>query len=99
MKKVQKFDFYAGALAAAVLLVLLVVGAELFSSLKEFLKGLFTHHWIGKVALSAAAFVVAGYFYRSKAVFGVDIGKAAWYAVVGSFAVIFLFFVWHFMFG
>ncbi|MBI2137021.1 hypothetical protein HYU12_00715 [Candidatus Woesearchaeota archaeon] len=98
MKKVQKFDFYAGALAASVLLVLLVIGAELFPTLKELLKSVFTHHWVGKVVLSAAAFAAAGFFYRGKTIFGMGIGKAAWYAVVGAFAVIFLFFVGHFLF-
>ena len=94
--KKEKFSFYNGAFAASVLLAVLVIAAELAKPFKDFLASVFTHHWIGKAVLTAAAFVIIGYAYKQDKVFGVKSENASWYAVLGSLAIIFLFYVIHF---
>ena len=100
-KKIEnvKFSFYNGAFAASVLLAVLVIAAELAKPFKDFLASVFTHHWIGKAVLTAAAFVIIGYLYKQDNVFGVKSEKASWYATLGSLAVILLFYILHFFVG
>ena len=95
--KKEKFSFYNGTFAAAMLLAVLVIAAELAKPFKDFLASIFTHHWIGKGILTAAAFVIVGYLYKQDKVFNVKSEKASWYATLGSLAVIFLFYVIHFL--
>jgi len=95
--KKEKFSFYNGTFAASVLLAILVIVAELAKPFKDFLASIFTHHWIGKGILTAAAFVIVGYLYKQDKVFNVKSEKASWYATLGSLAVIFLFYVIHFL--
>ena len=95
----ERFSFYNGAFAAAVLLAVLVIAAELAKPFKDFLASIFTHHWIGKAVLTAAAFLIVGYVYKQDNVFGVKSEKASWYATLGSLAVILLFYVLHFFGG
>lgn len=92
----EKFSFYNGAFAASILLAVLVIAAELAKPFKDFLASIFTHHWIGKGVLTAAAFVIIGYTYKQDKVFGIKSEKASWYAILGSLAVIFLFYIIHF---
>ena len=52
------------------------------------LAGVFGHHWIAKAVLVAAAFILAGYFGREKAVSE----KTAWYSTIAVLVIIFLLF-------
>ena len=79
------------------LLAVLVIAAELAKPFKDFLASIFTHHWIGKAVLTAAAFVIIGHSYKQDNVFGVKSEKTSWYAALGSLMVIFLFYIIHFL--
>ena len=87
---------YNGASAASVLLAVLVIAGELYAPFKAFLASVFTHHWVAKAVLVMAAFVIVGFVYKEKKIFGMESGKAAWYSVLGSLAVIFLFYIIHY---
>ena len=91
------FHFALGATVSAWLLALLVVGAELAPAFKEWLKAVFWHHWIGKVAVTLGAFIVVGMLFsraRIRKIFSVDVDRAAWWSVLGSLAAILLFYIW-----
>jgi hypothetical protein len=85
----KKFDFYGGIFLASMLLPAAVIVAEMFAPFKNLLTSLFTHHWIGKLAIVIAAFVAGGYFLRKKA-------ERVWYVTLGSLAAILLFFMLHY---
>ncbi len=91
------FSFYNGAFAASLLLAILVIVAELAKPFKDFLASIFTHHWVGKGVLTAAAFIIIGYVYKQDNIFGIKSEKASWYATLGSLAIIFLFYIIHFL--
>ncbi|MFQ5837999.1 MAG: hypothetical protein ACE5HJ_04375 [Thermoplasmata archaeon] len=57
-EKVPLWGFYAGAVAAMILVSILTVSGELNAGLKGWLKATFMHHWIGKGVLATFAFVV-----------------------------------------
>ncbi|MAH03570.1 hypothetical protein CMI39_02170 [Candidatus Pacearchaeota archaeon] len=89
----KKFNFYAGGFAASNLLTILVILVELSSPFKEMLTSVFIHHWIGKFILITIGFIVFGFTYKKDRIFKKDIKKAAWYSVVGSLDIIFLFYL------
>ncbi len=92
-----KFNYYFGATASAWLLAILVIAAELFAPFKDFLKNMFSHHWIGKAILIILAFVVFGFLMKNKDSTGnISDDKLAWYSVLGSLLVILLFFMIEF---
>lgn len=92
-----RFNFYLGAAASAWLLTILIVVAELVEPFKNFLKDLFTHHWIGKAVLITFAFLVFGFLFRNKDSIGnIPEDKLSWYSMLGSLILIFLFFVFEF---
>ena len=91
------FNFYLGAAAAAWLLAVLVVAAELAKPFKELLKAVFLHHWIGKAVLMVLAFLLAGYFLRNRHSVGeLSDERVGWYSVLGSLAIILLFYALEF---
>lgn len=54
---------YAFALSASVtvlFIAVITIWADLYAPLKDSLKNMFTHHWIGKSVLSAALFLILG---------------------------------------
>lgn len=90
----EKFNFYLGAASSAWLLVALVVIAEIAEPFKNFLKGTFTHHWIGKAVLATIAFLLFGFLFKGKTSIGnIADEKLAWYSAIGSLLAIFLFFI------
>ena len=92
-----KLNFYFGAAASAWLLVILIVIAELVEPFKTLLKTTFGHHWIGKAVIITFVFLVVGFLLRNKASIGnFSDDKLAWYSVLGSLIVIFLFFIMEF---
>lgn len=95
----KNFNFYNGAFSSSILLAVLVIAAELYPPFKASLASIFSHHWIGKAVLVAAAFMIVGFAYRENKMFGIESGKAAWYSVLGSLLVIFLFFMLHYIIG
>ncbi len=93
-----KFNFYIGAGMSAWLLAVMVIVAEIFVPFKDTLKNIFTHHWIGKGVIIAAAFVAFGFLFGKKSkVLNFSDDNFAWYSILGSLAVIFLFFVIEFL--
>lgn len=92
-----KFNFYLGAAASAWLLAILVIVAELYEPFKNLLKSTFSHHWIGKAVIITIAFLVFGFLLRNKGSIGnFSDDKLAWYSMLGSLIVIFLFFIMEF---
>ncbi len=54
---------YAFAISASVtvlFIAVITIWADLYAPLKDWLKAMFTHHWIGKSVLSAALFLILG---------------------------------------
>ncbi len=88
----MKLNFYSGTSVSAWLLTALVIVAELVEPFKESLKTVFTHHWIGKGILIIIAFIVFSLLLKEKE----TDEKVSWYSVIGSFAVIFLFYLIHY---
>jgi len=86
-----KFNFSLGLFASSLVLAILVIAAELFSSFKNFLKEVFTHHWVGKAVIITAVFIVFGFMFRNRNNSYDD--KRSWYATLFSLAVVFLFFL------
>ena len=96
----MKFNFHFGAAASSWLLALLVITAELAPPFKDFLKATFGHHWIGKTLIVAIVFFLTGILLANKN----SIGKykdeqLSWYSVLGSLAVILLFYIFEFVKG
>ncbi len=94
----KRFNFYLAASVSAWLLAALVMASELVGPFKELLKALFTHHWVGKVLVVTAVFVVSGFLLSEKKSVGTfQAADAAWYSVLGSLGAIFLFFLIEFL--
>ncbi len=95
----RKFNAYLGAAISAWLLAIMVILSELSPSFKEFLKGTFTHHWLGKLIITVAAFLIFGWLLRNeKSMFGSREDKFAWQSMIGSLIVTLLFFmIYYFM--
>ncbi len=93
----KKFNGHAGTFAASLVLTILVVAAELVPFVKTFLAAVFTHHWIGKAVIISLAFIAVGFGYQKKKIFNVQYEKISWYGVLGSLAIIFLFYIIHYI--
>ena len=87
-----KFNFYLGESASSLLLVILVIITEVSDSFNNLLKLIFTHHWIGKAVLMVLVFFIFGLIFRRDIEKEAD-KKIAWYSVIVSLSIIFLFFV------
>ncbi len=48
------------AIAAVIFVVVITISANIYLPIKDWLKNVFTQHWIGKSILSAAVFIVIG---------------------------------------
>ena len=93
-----KFNFYLGATVSAWLLVILIVIAEFIVQFKTFLASTFGHHWIGKAVIVTFAFLAFGFLLKNRNSIGdLSDDKLAWYSVLGSLIVIFLFFAVEFL--
>ena len=93
----KKFNHYNGTFAASTLLAALVIAAELYAPFKTFLASVFTHHWIAKAVLVAAAFIIVGFAYKQNKLFGIEDGKIAWYSTLANLAIILLFYIFHYV--
>ncbi|OGZ04207.1 MAG: hypothetical protein A2648_01335 [Candidatus Lloydbacteria bacterium RIFCSPHIGHO2_01_FULL_41_20] len=47
-----------GAIVAVFVVSVLVIGGEFYAPLKDWLKATFTHHWLGKSAISVMSFIL-----------------------------------------
>ena len=92
----KKFNYYSGIFYASSILTIIIILAEFLSPLKSFLASIFSHHWIGKIVLTAVIFLIFGFLYKDKKLFGALQEKAAWYATLGSLIAIFIFYIIHF---
>ncbi|HIK02866.1 TPA: hypothetical protein H1012_03425 [archaeon] len=94
----MKFNYYIGATAGSWLLLALILAVEFSAPFKGVLVSIFSHHWIGKAVLVTLAFAAAGFLFAGKkSVAGIADRDCAWYSIVSVLALIFLFFVLHFM--
>ncbi len=86
--------------AVAILIAVLTIVGEMWSPLKDTLKAVFTHHWLGKGALSIVMFVFvyklrANIFARNESVI-----KSIYISIVAilvATAAMLIFFVLHFL--
>ena len=49
-----------GAIVSIIFTAAITIGGELYLPLKDWLKNVFSHHWLGKSVLSIAVFIVSG---------------------------------------
>lgn len=83
----MKFNLYLAATASAWLLTILVIITEISKPFKEFLKNIFTHHWIAKAVIITLAFIIFGLIQKKTK------KDIAWYSVIGSLITIFVFYI------
>ena len=89
----MKFNFYSGGIFASWVLTLSVILAELVQPFKDVLTTAFTHHWIGKIVLMGVVFLIFGFAYKRKKMFGKKLEHVAWKSVTWSLNTIFLFYL------
>ncbi len=58
-------SFTASAIMAITLIAVLTISAEVYKPLKDLLKEMFIHHWIGKGVLSFFGFIIVGFILQS----------------------------------
>ena len=89
-----KFNYALGSAASAWLLLVLVILSELSEQFKNLLVIAFWHHWLGKIVLVTLCFLVSGFALKDRNyVAKLSADKLAWYSVLISLLIIFLFFV------
>tara|TARA_B100000745_G_scaffold219274_1_gene145997 strand:+ start:10164 stop:10487 length:324 start_codon:yes stop_codon:yes gene_type:complete len=102
-KHITLKDVNAAAEAAglvAILVTIITIVGEVWLPLKDTLKLIFTHHWLGKSALSLALFVFIYWLRRNKPVRSNQVARSVYGAIVLSFIASFAlvaFFVLHTM--
>jgi hypothetical protein len=89
-----------GVAIVSILVAVLTIGGEEWAPLKDFLKNIFTHHWLGKSVIAgmafAAVFVIQNMFEADEASVSRSIMAASVSMIVSSCAII-GFFVLHTM--
>lgn len=94
----SRFNFFAGTTAAAWLLTILVIAAELSEPFKTLLKQVFSHHWIAKAVLMLLIFLIIGFWMKNKEqLLGRPVEKLAWQSSLASLVIILLFYVIEFV--
>lgn len=89
-----------GSIATVVFITAITIAADLYPPLKDWLKNVFTHHWIGKGILSVVVFAAFGVlrFILPVEADEEKIGKALkilfWLLILGILAIL-GFFVWE----
>ncbi|MDO8628665.1 MAG: hypothetical protein Q7R56_02840 [Nanoarchaeota archaeon] len=58
----MKFNHELATSISSWTLAIIVVLAEIITPFKNLLKTLFTHHWLGKVAIILAVYLIIGFF-------------------------------------
>lgn len=85
MAKIKGTQIQSAAISATITvvsIVIMTVVAELSPEFKDWLKGLFYHHWIGKGVISAVTYVV-GYGILSKMSLRVTVESSVkWLSIV-----------------
>ena len=89
----RKLNLYLGSAVSVWLLTIMVITAELSAPFKGLLIAIFSHHWIGKAVIITLAFVITGFLFKETKANK----KIAWYSVIGSLVVIFLFYTLEFL--
>jgi hypothetical protein len=98
LKIVQGFIF--AAILAVIFITVITVVTDLYPPLKDWLKVIFTHHWIGKSVVSFVIFLVVGaiasFFARVASIEKItkQLYFLFWSSVAGS-AIISFFFLWE----
>ncbi|MEK7538220.1 MAG: hypothetical protein AAB552_00070 [Patescibacteria group bacterium] len=98
-KKIQKIQAAAeGIIVVAVVLAVLTIVGELWAPLKNTLKSIFTHHWLGKSALSiiffAVIFLIRSNMHADMTKLPRKIYAAVWISALSAFAMT-AFFIAH----
>lgn len=94
------FSVASGAIGAVIFITAITIAADLILPIKDWLKNVFSHHWVGKSISSLvlfALFFVISYFSPAKP----DIEKLKkrlyaliWLSIISP-VLIFLFFIWE----
>lgn len=89
--KIATSIFYAAASVAVFIAVVTIFG-EFYPPLKNWLKAVFSHHWIGKGVLSAALFVVLSVVFLLKTRSDNSLLRSAktafWFSIASSLAIL-----------
>ena len=86
-------SFYMGTIVSSWLLAAMVVIVGLYPTFWNLLKNTFTHHWIGKLVITIAAFLLFGFFIKDEYIKKINNEKIAWYSMILSLAVILIFYL------
>lgn len=84
-KKLMKFLQAAaiGSVVASLFVAVVTIVGEEFPPLKNWLKNTFTHHWLGKSALSIAIFIFVT-LWQERVCSGDKVVQAVWWALVAA---------------
>ena len=93
-----------GAIVSIVFVSVVTVVADLVPPLKDWLKTTFTHHWIGKGALSVGLFIVTAFVLARVPMRATEksLAKVLWmlfWAGLAGTLVIFAFYLWEAFFA
>jgi len=86
-----------GAIAAIIFIIVITIAGDLYLSLKDWLKNIFYHHWMGKGILAIVIFFIFGFIFNKetgeeKIVKNFSI--LIWSSIIGSL-IIFGFFIFE----
>lgn len=87
-----------GSVASSITVALLTIGGEEWAPLKDMLKNVFSHHWLGKSALALLTFVAAFVIFARTPADVKSASTALWAAVgaaLASSAAMAIFFALH----
>ncbi len=96
MKEERVKHFIISSITTVAVITLLTIAAELNAPLKDWLKQVFSHHWIGKSVIALAVFLIFSFVMRvpTKKPLRELVGWLICASIIGSLA-IFIFFLWH----
>ncbi len=86
------------AALVSVFVAAITIGGELYAPLKDWLKGSFSHHWLGKSVLSAIVFVsffIIFLFWKRDGEATAASMKTAFWAAVASPSAILIFYLYE----
>lgn len=101
MKKCNIKAMSISTVLTIILIVIMTIASELSKPFKDFLAGLFSHHWVAKSIIAIIFFIVV-YFILSKTKEEKDTYKQTKLVFITTIlggAAIFIFYLWHFFSG
>jgi len=93
-------SFVFGAIIAVIFIAVITIASELFHPIKDWLKEIFYHHWIGKGVLAAAIFAASALtrFFQEENIDGQMLGHnifILFWIVIAASSSIFSFYIYE----